>query len=905
MGGILAKRLLRDLRQNAGRYFALTMLIVLGVFLVFSIVGAAEVVLGGTERQKSVNQAQDGSFTVFLELNDDELDTLTEDGTVIEPQFSLDLQAEDDAVLRMFRNREQIDLIQLDSGRLAERSGEAVLEKGYAAAHGLKNGDTFKAAGVSFTVTGLGSVPDYDAVLSRFSDTAVEHNSFGLMFVADEQYAAIRDQRGQKAEEYTYAYRLGSGTDDDKLKQKIRGLKFDCTKVENRYFQETIDEFLEKRRDIEDGVRDLDDGAAELSDGLHDLDKAGADLNEAADTLFASYLEQANAALAAMKQRIELTDENYADTLDTLIAATHSQDLAALKESLDSIAAFRSCMRDYTEGASKAAEGAAELADGTAELKSQTDDLLDEIFELDLDNLTAFVPAGDNPRIAAAAGDVIMDRNIGLIAGIIVLILFAYVISVFVVHQIEREQPVIGALYALGVRKKDLLLHYITMPTLVALLGGAIGLLLGFTPAGIRMQSAGTYDYFSVPEFPVRVPVYLVLFALLMPPVISAAVNTIVINRKLSKPALALMKNEQSGGSYRQFHLRSKKFTRVFAIRQLARESRSAAAILFGMLFSLMVVMLGMNTFLLCTRIRHDNPADTKYAYMYLYKYPEKEAPAGGEAAYVETLSTDCHGYTLDVTVIGLKDGKSRFFDAKPEKGTAKAVINSSLVERYGYKTGDRVTFSDSAADRDYSFTVTGICDYTPGFTIFMDLDSMRELFGRDEDYYNAVYADRALEIPEDRLYSVTTKADVEKSAAVFIDMMWPLIITLSSAGIVILCVVMYLMTGVMIDRSAFGISLIQIFGYRPNEIRRLYLNGNFAVVAIGGMFLLPLAKKIMDLFYPGFIANVACSMRISFAWYHYAALYLLLLAVYFGASLLLVRKIRRITPAEVLKNRE
>ena len=37
MGGILAKRLLRDLRQNVGRYFALTMLIVLGVFLVFSI----------------------------------------------------------------------------------------------------------------------------------------------------------------------------------------------------------------------------------------------------------------------------------------------------------------------------------------------------------------------------------------------------------------------------------------------------------------------------------------------------------------------------------------------------------------------------------------------------------------------------------------------------------------------------------------------------------------------------------------------------------------------------------------------------------------------------------------------------------------------------------------------------
>ena len=186
-----------------------------------------------------------------------------------------------------------------------------------------------------------------------------------------------------------------------------------------------------------------------------------------------------------------------------------------------------------------------------------------------------------------------------------------------------------------------------------------------------------------------------------------------------------------------------------------------------------------------------------------------------------------------------------------------------------------------------------------------MDLDSMRELFGRDADYYNAVYADRALEIPADRLYSVTTKADVEKSAAVFIDMMWPLIITLSSAGIVILCVVMYLMTGVMIDRSAFGISLIKIFGYRAGEIRKLYLYGNFAVVAIGGLIVIPVAKKLMDTIFPLFIPNVACTMQFACPWYFYAAIYALLLLIYLGASALLTRKIKKITPAEVLKNRE
>ena len=48
----------------------------------------------------------------------------------------------------------------------------------------------------------------------------------------------------------------------------------------------------------------------------------------------------------------------------------------------------------------------------------------------------------------------------GLVAGVIVMILFTYVISVFVIHGIEKESSVIGALYALGVQQKDLILHY-------------------------------------------------------------------------------------------------------------------------------------------------------------------------------------------------------------------------------------------------------------------------------------------------------------------------------------------------------------------------------------------------------------------------------------------------------------
>ena len=74
-------------------------------------------------------------------------------------------------------------------------------------------------------------------------------------------------------------------------------------------------------------------------------------------------------------------------------------------------------------------------------------------------------------------------------------------ISVFVIHQIQRESSVIGALYALGAKKKDLIGHYIALPTIISFAGGLVGSALGFSKFGIDSQMADTYYYFSVPEF--------------------------------------------------------------------------------------------------------------------------------------------------------------------------------------------------------------------------------------------------------------------------------------------------------------------------------------------------------------------------------------------------------------------
>lgn len=77
-----------------------------------------------------------------------------------------------------------------------------------------------------------------------------------------------------------------------------------------------------------------------------------------------------------------------------------------------------------------------------------------------------------------------------------------------------------------------------------------------------------------------------------------------------------------------------------------------------------------------------------------------------------------------------------KYYGVSPEKGKSKITVSTSAAQKYGLKKGEKLILSDSASDMDYAFTITDITDYSAGLAVFMDIDSMRELFGQEEDYY-------------------------------------------------------------------------------------------------------------------------------------------------------------------------
>lgn len=604
--------------------------------------------------------------------------------------------------------------------------------------------------------------------------------------------------------------------------------------------------------------------------------------------------------LYAFRLKGKTTCDDVKDALGDIKVDTDRIDDEYFQEYWDRTGA---AINDFKDGIKDLKSGANELADGVAELKKETDSFLKD-YDTDLANITSFVTSDDNPRTGGAADDQQINVQAGYFFGVLLMLLFTYVISVFVVHGIEKESSVIGALYALGVKRRDLMMHYLTLPVIVTTVAGIIGFLIGISNVGIPVQMADAYAYYSIPDMDVKIPPILVVYGIVMPPLAAIVVNYFVIRKKLSQTALSLIKNEVKQPKGSNVDLGDMGFVGRFRVRQMLREMRTGLTVVIGMFIALICLMLSLNTATFCSKVKKQNVEDTHYEYMYTYKYPTENPPEGGEAAYAKTLKKEIYGYNWDVTVLGLSKN-TKYFDVDLKDGKNRVAISSSFAEKYGYGVGDEIVLHDEENDIDYGFTVDSVTQYTPAFYVFMTIDDARELFGAGSDEYNVVFADKDLGVDPARLYATTTKADIESAAGIFADQMRSMVVMIVIISTLIFVVVMYLMMKVMIDRSAFSISLIKVFGFRTKEIRKLYLDGNFFIIAIGAAICLPLAKLIMSAVYPSLVSNVNCGVKLTFAPWLWAALYGGILVLYFIINRVLVGRLNKIVPAEVLKNRE
>ena len=795
MQKILRRRALRELRSHLVRYIMLGLLILASVFMLVSLLGAAEIVIRGVRAHAEANRVEDGEFRTFAPLTEENMRTLEDAGAELEEQFYLDFKDERGAVLRVFRIRERINLAELLTGAFPEKENEIVLERRFCEVNAISPGDTVTLGGNIFTVTGIATTPDYDSPVRNMTDSTVDSKTFGTAFVTEKTYAMLRDAgTAEGAESFVYAYRRNGEITDREIRKIIEDFPFNVEDIEDKWFKRYY-------REQTDDIAPLLD-MAELFAGKND---------------------------------------------------------------------------------------SKELKDGLG---------------LSVHNLQEFVTRADNMRIEASAADLYINLYGCLVAGVIILALFAYVLAVFIMHSIDEDSSVIGTLYALGVTRRDLLLHYMILPVAITFLCGVLGTMAGYTSFGIGWQMMDTYNYYSVPEIPITPVPYIIVYGVVIPPLMAAAVNFFVIRKKLSQTALSLLRHEKREVRVHNLDLDRFGFAGGFRIRQTLRETRVVLTVLAGLLISLTLVWIGLDCLIMCKHVQNDSVRDTKYEYMYYYKYPEPEVPEGGVSAYAKSLKKERFGYDLDVTLLGIGPDNP-YFPLTLSDRMDEVVISSAMAQKYDIREGDEVTLRDEEKGLIYAFRVAGITQFSPAFYAFMDIDALREMDGAGKDAYNVVFSDHELPVESGRLYATTTKEDIKKASDVFINLLMSMIYFMTGFSALIFVIVMYLMLSVLVDHSMYDISLMKIFGYRDGEVRKLYLNGSMVLIAVGTVPMIAISKRIIDSLYPYFISNVACAMDLSMSPFVYLLIYLIIIGLCFLIIMLLQRKIRRISPNEILKHRE
>ena len=220
MASPLRKRFPRELKNNLGKYLGIFLLMSVTIALTSGFLLAAHsigVIIDDMPEKYSI---EDTRFTTAFEATDEQLNAADDaandagtGGTDIVRNWSFDAdfnhaQGDDgrDRTLRVYQHRTQVDLAAYAEGRVPEAADEVAIDRVFATNNGITIGEEVELFGQRFTVCGIMTTSDNQALFQNNSDFTVNTLTFGVAKVSESGFAALEATGHQPA--YTYSVRF-------------------------------------------------------------------------------------------------------------------------------------------------------------------------------------------------------------------------------------------------------------------------------------------------------------------------------------------------------------------------------------------------------------------------------------------------------------------------------------------------------------------------------------------------------------------------------------------------------------------------------------------------------------------------------------------------------------------------
>ncbi len=227
------------------------------------------------------------------------------------------------------------------------------------------------------------------------------------------------------------------------------------------------------KRELDNGWSEYYSGAAELDAGRKELREAKKQLDDAK-----AQLNDAPAQLADAKQELadarKKLDDGWKDYYDG-----EEQYADGVKELSDAYTELTDGERDYRKGLREYADGKAEADEKIADAQEKITDARRKVADIDSCEWYIF-SRSYNPGYTGFGQDADRMANLASVLPIIFFLVAALVCLTTMTRMVEEQRVQIGALKALGYSRLAISWKYIGYGLLPSLVGGVLGLVIGY-----------------------------------------------------------------------------------------------------------------------------------------------------------------------------------------------------------------------------------------------------------------------------------------------------------------------------------------------------------------------------------------------------------------------------------------
>ena len=241
----LRKRLLREVREDAGKYIVIFLLLVLSIGFVSGFLVAGDSMMKSYDESFEKYNIENGNFRTEDPLTDVKRQKIEKKGVNVYDNFYIEQEMDNGTKLRIYANRDEVDKACVMEGRLPEQDSEIVIDRMYAVNNDLAVGDTLTCTKCNdtYTIVGLVALSDYSALFYNNNDMMFDSSAFGVAAVTKEKFATYEEKNLSYNYSWTYNNQPADEAEEkdvsDKLMESIAKIT-DLQSFVPRYLNQAI-----------------------------------------------------------------------------------------------------------------------------------------------------------------------------------------------------------------------------------------------------------------------------------------------------------------------------------------------------------------------------------------------------------------------------------------------------------------------------------------------------------------------------------------------------------------------------------------------------------------------------------------------------------------------------------------